>query len=322
MTVENTQPVPEEEPTLEVQVNEDVPEKQPEAEIQSDDELDRHTRNVSKRINKEKARTRAAEDRAQQAEELLMRQQQELSQYKNFAQQQSQNVLVKSEEAVTSREAQVDDLYKRAVESGDSELMSKAATLKNEVAIEKEKLNVAKARQQNQAARVVQQPEEQLQYESAPQPVEPTDDALEWKSKNSWFVSSDEELQNANEEQIEATRWANFVHTNLASEGFELGSNEYYEELDARIGRVYPQLQQASQDASPMVEENEARPTVQRVASAPSGVRPKTQGNKSGVTFNRSEIERLRGLKPHNMSEEAWLQAVAKEKLKIAQRGN
>ena len=27
MTVENTQPVPEEEPTLEVQVNEDVPEK-------------------------------------------------------------------------------------------------------------------------------------------------------------------------------------------------------------------------------------------------------------------------------------------------------
>ncbi len=33
-------------------------------------------------------------------------------------------------------------------------------------------------------------------------------------------------------------------------------------------------------------------------------------------------LQRLRGLKPHNMTEEAWLQAVAKEKLKIAERGN
>jgi len=31
-------------------------------------------------------------------------------------------------------------------------------------------------------------------------------------------------------------------------------------------------------------------------------------------------LERLRGLKPHNMTEEAWLKAVAKEKQKVAQR--
>ena len=156
MTVENTNPVQEEEQRIEVEVNEDVAATGPESKIESDDELDRHTRNVSKRINKEKARTRAAEERAQQAEQLLMKQQQELAQYKTFAAQQSENVLAKSEEAVTSREAQVDDLYKRAVESGDAELMSKAATLKNEVAIEKEKLNVAKARRQSQAAQVVE----------------------------------------------------------------------------------------------------------------------------------------------------------------------
>jgi hypothetical protein len=322
MTVENTQPVQEEEQPIQVAVNEDVATPEPESKIETDDELDRHTRNVSKRINKEKARTRAAEERAQQAEQLLMRQQQELAQYKNFAAQQSDNVLAKSEEAVTSREAQVDDLYKRAVESGDSDLMSKAATLKNEVAIEKEKLNVAKARRQSQAAQVVQQPQEELQYEQPAQQVQPTEDALEWKSRNSWFVSSDEELESATEEQIEATRWANFVHTNLANEGFDLGSDEYYQELDARIGRVYPQIQQANEEVGAEVSGNEARPTVQRVASAPSGVRSKTQGNKNGVTFNRSEIERLRGLKPHNMTEEAWLQAVAKEKLKIAERGN
>ncbi len=157
MTVENTQPAQEEEQPIEVAVNEDVATPEPESKIETDDELDRHTRNVSKRINKEKARTRAA---------------------------------AKSEEAVTSREAQVDDLYKRAVESGDAELMSKAATLKNEVAIEKEKLNVAKARRQSQAAQVVEQPQEELQYEQPAQQVQPTQDALEWKSRNSWFVSS------------------------------------------------------------------------------------------------------------------------------------
>jgi len=58
---------------------------------------------------------------------------------------------------------------------------------------------------------------------------------------------------------------------------------------------------------------------VQRVASASVGGRQKSQ-TKRGVTFTKSEIERLRGLKPHNMSEEQWLQRVAKEKQKIAQR--
>jgi hypothetical protein len=38
------------------------------------------------------------------------------------------------------------------------------------------------------------------------------------------------------------------------------------------------------------------------------------------VTFSKAEVERLRGLKPHNMSEEAWLKSVAKEKQKISAR--
>ena len=321
MTVENTQPV-EEQIEIPVTVQEDLPESESPDLIRSDDELDRHTRNVSKRINKEKARTRAAEERARQAEELLLRQQQELAQYKTFAQQQSNNVIAKSEEAVVSREAQVDDLYKRAVESGDSDLMSKAATLKNEVAIEKEKLNVAKARQQAQVAQAVEQPVDTQAYTEQQAPVQPTNEALQWKEKNQWFISSDEELQSATEEQIEATQWANFVHQNLHMEGYELDSDEYYQELDARISKVYPTITSSSLDAGPGVEVNEGRPTVQRVASAPSGVRPKTQGNKDGVSFNRSELKRLQGLKPYNMTDEQWLQAVAREKQKIAQRGN
>ena len=59
---------------------------------------------------------------------------------------------------------------------------------------------------------------------------------------------------------------------------------------------------------------------MQRVASATPSGRQQTRGNMNGVKFTKSEVERLRGLKPHNMSEEQWLQKVAKEKQKIANR--
>jgi len=38
------------------------------------------------------------------------------------------------------------------------------------------------------------------------------------------------------------------------------------------------------------------------------------------VTFSKSEVDRLRGLKPYNMSEDDWLKRVAQEKQKISQR--
>ena len=45
-----------------------------------------------------------------------------------------------------------------------------------------------------------------------------------------------------------------------------------------------------------------------------------TQAKKKGVTFSKSEVDRLRGLKPYNMSEDDWLKRVAQEKQKISQR--
>ena len=93
-------------------------------------------------------------------------------------------------------------------------------------------------------------------------------------------------------------------------------SEDYYGELNNRIYKVYPHLQPASEGDG----QKDSRPSVQRVASASVGSRQKTQGKKNGVTFSKSEVERLRGLKPHNMTEEAWLKRVALEKQKIAQR--
>ena len=103
-----------------------------------------------------------------------------------------------------------------------------------------------------------------------------------------------------------------FAKTN---EGFEADSNDYYEELNKRVYKVYPDL-----DNDSNAEERDDRPTVQRVTSASVGSRKKTQGNRNGVEFTPSEIKRLRGLKPYNMSEEDWLKRVAKEKVKATTR--
>ena len=218
-----------------------------------------------------------------------------------------------------SKEAQIDDVYRKAVESGDADLITKANKLQNDIAIQKEKLRVAKSRQSQQEAQeqYVSQGNEQVvqqqQQGQVEQEIQPTEDALEWHERNPWYADQD------NEDNMKATQYAYYVHYNLANEGFDVGSDEYYEELDSRVGTVYPHTRSANNGSK--VVKNEARPAVQRVASATQGGgRSKTQGNKNGVSFSKSELERLQSLKPHNMSEEAWLQRVAKEKQKIASR--
>lgn len=287
--------------------------------VSDGDELENYTKSVSKRINKLNAKHREAEQRAQQLEQIALQKEAELQQYRQYSAQQSNQVLAKEEEALVSKESQIDDVYRKAVESGDADLITKAAKLQSDISIQKEKLRVAKARQQTavqeQEAYVSQGNEQvvqQEQYQQAEQEVTPTEDALEWHDRNPWYANKDDE------EDMKATQYAYYVHYNLANEGYDVGSDEYYEELDSRVGTVYPHTKSA--DGGSKIVKGEARPAVQRVASAPQGGRSKTQGKKNGVSFSKSELERLRSLKPHNMSEEAWLQRVAKEKQKIAAR--
>jgi len=310
MTVENANQAPEEEITIEI--TEDAAQGgEPEG-----DELERYTKSVSKRINKLNAKTREAEQRAQQYEAMLAQQQNELAQYRQIAAQSQQTSLQAEEDKLKAQEQSVEDIYKKAVQSQDADLMSKADSLKNDIAIKKEKLRVAKSRQQpqeNYQPMEQMAPQQQMQPQQQEEP-QPTEQALSWHEKNPWYGDGD------NEEHLEATQFAYFTHYNLINEGFEPDSDEYYDALDNRVSRVYPNLSKSVGNDTDAAEETGQRPAVQRVASAQPSGRPQTRGRKNGVQFTSSELERLRGLKPHNMTEEAWLKAVAKEKQKVAQR--
>ncbi len=309
---ENTAEAVEEE--IEVQIVEDAPEGQEGGAVNDDDELERYTKSVSKRINKLNQKTKQAEERAQYLEQVALQKDQELNAYRQHSVVQQQTVLQKEEEALNSKESQIDDIYRKAIQSGDADLISKADTLKNDIAIQKEKLRVAKSRQaQSMEQQVAPQQENYQAYQSqeqAPQQeIKPTNEALSWHDQNQWYGDSE------NEENLQATQFAYFTHFNLINEGYEPDSEEYYNELDTRVFRIYPDLRTETK-----VDKQEDRPAVQRVASASPAGRQQTRSNKRGVKFTQSELQRLRGLKPHNMSEEAWLKRVASEKQKIAQR--
>ena len=302
---ENAQQIQPEADDVEVE----VVEQEALVESSPDDELENYTKSVSKRINKLNERNRQAEEKAADLERRLAQKEQETAYMAQERLQTHQTLIQKEKEAIQAKEMQADDLYKKAVDSGDAELMSKADTLKSDLSIQKEKVRMAEAQSQQtfQNPQPVQQQPQQYQ-EQAPATVEPSTQAKGWHDKNQWYGDS------SNDDNVQATQFAYFTHYNLINEGYEADSDDYYSELNNRVYKVYPDLQ-GNNDV-----QNEDRPTVQRVASTSVGSRQKTQGKKNGVTFSKSEVDRLRGLKPHNMSEEAWLKSVAKEKQKISQR--
>jgi hypothetical protein len=167
---------------------------------------------------------------------------------------QAGTVIQNQEAAVAAKEQQADDLYKKAVQSGDADLMSKADTLKSDLSIQREKVRLARNRQENEQAQyqqaIQQQPVEQQQQQPA---VEPTTEALGWYEKNKWYGDA------ADQGNLEATQYAYFQHYNLINEGHEPDSDEYYEELNNRVYKVYPHLQNANVERD---EQSEAKPSV------------------------------------------------------------
>lgn len=306
--IENAeQQTPEEEVQIEIS-------DEPEQQAQSEDELTEYSKRVSRRVNKLNQKTREAEQRAEAALKMVEEKEQELQQFRNFAVQQQSTTLQAEEEKVKAQEAQIDEIYRQAVNSGDADLMSQATTLKNEIAIKKEKINTAKSRQAQQNQQFAQPQQYQQPMQEAPQQeIKPTEQALGWHERNKWYGDAE------NEENMQATQFAYFTHFNLINEGYEPDSEDYYEALDSRIGKAYPNLDRGQE--APDAAESESRPAVQRVASATPSGRQQSRGKQSGVRFSNSELERIRGLKPHNMSEDQWLKTVAREKQKIQQRG-
>ena len=116
--------------------------------------------------------------------------------------------------------------YRDAHEAGDVDKMFDAQQALSKISIEQERHRIAKDRQEAQVKEVEQQTQQpQVQPQQAP--VDPK--AQAWAEKNEWF----------GEDQV-MTSTAMGIHQKLSEEGFDLSSDEYYDEIDRQLKTLFP----------------------------------------------------------------------------------
>tara|TARA_R100000935_G_scaffold3558_3_gene9004 strand:+ start:7076 stop:8014 length:939 start_codon:yes stop_codon:yes gene_type:complete len=269
-----------------------------------DDELDKYTKGVSKRINKLNDKIREAEIRASEAEHKYNHLSTEYSAVKNRASVLDKSYTEEYENRVKSQRQQAEDLYRKARETNDPDLEVKSVELLNKVSLEEERVRLAKVQLQQQQEQTFQsQPQQRVQNTQQQVNTAPKPDtkAVEWQQGNDWF-----------QKDRVKTYTAMGIHEDLINEGFDGADNEYYEELDKRMTKVYPDLRKQPEGVS-----KDANSSVQRVASASTGSRQGTQVKRSGIKINSNHASVKSNLKPYGMTQQEWLKRVGKEIVKI-----
>jgi hypothetical protein len=232
---------------FEVEVVDDTPEqdrgRKPldrEVEDPTDDEIEQYTQGAQKRI-KELTHARHDERRAKEAtlrekQELEVLTQRLLDENKKLR----QNVSTGSEQVTqltkTAAEAELDKArrdYKAAQESFDSD-----AILVAQEALLDAKMKLESAKNFRQTPLQDENFEVQTGYQE-PQRVQPDEKTLRWQAKNQWFGSNGFE---------EVTSFALGLHQKLVNSGSDPRSDEYFEQIDARVKSKFPEVFGGNED--------------------------------------------------------------------------
>ena len=214
-----------------VQVEQEQPAVEVKQEEKKEEDLEEYSQSVKRRIDKLTRKMREAERREQAAIEYAKQIQQENKNLQATTISTSRERVSSDEASVASTETLLNTALKQAMEAGDVEKQVEAQQKMAQLAIEKERLRIRKNKlaQQEQAEQtdkpvedVINQPEQQ---QKAPDPK-----AQEWAEDNKWF-GTDRAM----------TYTAMAFHDELVAEGFDASSDEYYNEIDRRIRKEFPQ---------------------------------------------------------------------------------
>lgn len=195
-----------------------------------DDELDNYSKSVQKRIKKLTEKYRFAErdkEEASRLAEVLKKENQDLKTKLNNL---DQGYL---SEYGTRLETQLDaakTAYRDAHDRGDVDKMFEAQQALSKISIEQERYRLAKQRQET-TAQLVQEPVQQPAPQQTQQTQQAPDPKAEkWAERNSWF--GDDRIM---------TQAAFVIHNDLINEeGFDPSTDEYYDELDSRLRKRFP----------------------------------------------------------------------------------
>jgi hypothetical protein len=257
---------------VEIEIVDDTPEKDRgrrpldrEVEDPTDDEIESYTQGAQKRI---KELTHARHDE-RRAKESLLREKQELERlaqhYVEENKKLKQYVHTGTEQygvmAKTAAEAELDKArqeYKVAQEAFDTDAIIAA----------QERLFEAKIKLQNaQNFRPPALQEENYEVQprqQAPEPVRADEKTLRWQAKNQWFGTDGFE---------EVTSFALGLHQKLVNNGVDPRSDDYFEQIDARVKSKFPEVFGGNEDRPRSVETPRRPSSVVAPASRSTGTR-------------------------------------------------
>ena len=177
---------------------------------------------------------------------------------------------------VDAQREQVKVALQQAIEKQDASKMMEANDKLTQLAVEKEKarLEIANREEKKKLAEENKQ-QKNVQAdtsnsgtsESMPQI---TTKAKKWAEENSWF-GTDEVMTNA----------AITIHNNISQEGIEVDSDEYYNEVNSRLRKYFPDSFDAAKDEP----KKETTKPVQTVASA-----GRSQQGRRTVKLTKSQV--------------------------------
>ena len=199
-------------------------------------EHEEYSHRVKKRLDKMTARLREAERREQAAVEYAANVQKHLKQLETRAQTLDQGFITETEGRINSQLSIVEANLQDAVERGDGKAVVEAQKLLNQLILQQDRLKTAKSQPRNHSFTPTPPPELTVPR------ARPDPKAEAWAEEREWF-GTDEEM----------TQAAFKIHDQLTREGFDLTSDEYYDELDRRIVKSFPHRFQADTSNVPNV---------------------------------------------------------------------
>ncbi len=273
---------------FEVEVADDTPEEDKgrprraadaEADIPEDEELEKHSDSVQKRIKKLKFEYHEERRRKEEAEREREAAVQYAESQKNEAERLRKNlsegegVLVNEAKArVASELDSAKRAYKEAYEAGDTD-----AVLEAQMSLSKLQLEADRVENWKPAQRAVQD----QSRTPAPAPRIPTPDrkAQEWVADNDWF-----------QKDTGMTRYAMLVHEELLESGVDSTSDMYYSKINEAMRSRYPDR---FSDVEP-----EVRQPQRKAGSvvAPGGRSTATSRNTVVISSSEAAIAKRLGL--------------------------
>jgi len=219
-----------------------------------DSELENYSENVQKRINQLTAKRKQALEESEAAYNYANQMKVQNEELRRRLDDLDKGYINEYGSRVETQEVAAKRILKDAYDAGDTDKIAEANAALAQLAVEKERLRVQKARSEQQAQQV-QVEQEQAPQRQPVQRVEELDPKLQsWMKQNPWF-GSDRALTGA----------AQGIHEQIVgSEGFDPSTDEYYAEIDKRMSAFLDKSQGNKQNAPAVAPASSGRSATKR----------------------------------------------------------